>query len=91
MNDKELILHILNNLPKEYATTIELFKEELTSGLSLDKLKERVQSKFRRIQKDLNQEEVLVALMIKKQFKSACQACGKIRHRREDCFTLKKE
>ena len=39
MNDEDIILHILNNLPKEYATTIKLCEEELTTGLSLDKLK----------------------------------------------------
>ena len=32
----------------------------------------------------------MVVLMMKKQFKSACQACGKIGHKRDNCFTLKK-
>jgi DNA-binding ferritin-like protein (Dps family) len=53
ISDEDVILHILNNIPKEYATTIEICEEDLTgSQLTLQLLKDRIRAKFRRIQKN---------------------------------------
>jgi len=41
IDDEDLFLHILNHLPKEYETVVELCEEELSGGnLTLPKLKE---------------------------------------------------
>jgi gag-polypeptide of LTR copia-type len=42
ISDEDVILHILNNIPKEYATTIEICEEDLTgSQLTSQLLKDR--------------------------------------------------
>ena len=48
VNDKDLMLHILNNIPqKEYETTIKLCEEELTrNALKIDTLKDRLRAKY---------------------------------------------
>lgn len=46
IDDEDMILHILNNLPKEYENTIEMCEAELTENkLSLNTLKERLRTK----------------------------------------------
>ena len=51
--DKEdLMLQILNNLPREYKTVIELCEKELTKGtLTLATLKTRIRTRYQRIVK----------------------------------------
>ena len=48
--EEDLMLQILNNLPKEYETVIDLCEEELTKGaLTLATLKTRIQTRFQHI------------------------------------------
>ncbi len=90
MDDEDMILQILNKLPKEYETVIELCKEDLTKGnINLTTFKERIRAKYIRMQKANNSENA-VALMMKTQFKKACSICGKIGHKGSDCFTLER-
>jgi len=93
ISDEDLMLHILNNLTKEYDTTVELCEEELSGAtvtLTLNKLKERLRAKFNRIKKLKEDSDEAVALIMKKQFKSSCSVCGKIGHKGTDCFNLEK-
>ncbi len=89
--DDDLILHILNHLPKEYETMVELCEEDLSRGeISLNTVKERIRARFNRLQKLSDDPDEAVALMMKSQFKGACTVCGKIGHKGADCFTLEK-
>ena len=91
MEDDDMILHILNSLPKEYETVVELCEEDLTRGnINLLTVKERIRARYKRIIKTNSDEQEVVALMAKTQFKKACTVCGKIGHKGADCFTLEK-
>ena len=52
INKEDLMLQILNNLPKEYETVIELCEEELTKGtLTLATLKTCIRTRYQHIVK----------------------------------------
>jgi gag-polypeptide of LTR copia-type len=90
ISDEDAILHILNNITKEYATTIEICEEDLTgSQLTLQLLKDRVRAKFRRIQKEQMESSESIAIMARS-FKGMCNVCGIIGHKGADCFKLEK-
>ena len=90
IEDDDMILHILNNLPKEYETVVELCEEDLSKGtVNLQSVKERIRARYTRLQK-ANDNDEAIALMMKTQFKRACTVCGKIGHKGTDCFTLEK-
>jgi hypothetical protein len=91
MDNDDMILHILNSLPKEYEMVVELCEEDLTRGnINLGTVKERIRARFKRIMKTNSDEQEAIALMVKTQFKKACSICGKIGHKGADCFTLEK-
>lgn len=91
IEDDDMILHILNNLPKEYETVVELCEEDLSSGeVSLKTVKERIRARFSRLRKANENMDEAIALMAKTQFKGACSVCGKIGHKGADCFTLER-
>ena len=91
IDEDDLILHILNHLPKEYETVVELCEEDLSRGnINLNTVKERIRARFTRLQKLMDDPDEAVALMMKSQFKGACTVCGKIGHKGTDCFTLEK-
>ena len=91
IEEDDLILHILNHLPKEYETVVELCEEDLSRGkINLNTVKERIRARFNRLQKLMEDPDEAVALMMRSQFKGACTVCGKIGHKGSDCFTLEK-
>ena len=91
IEDDDMILHILNSLPKEYETVVELCEEDLSRGnISLTTVKERIRARYKRLLKTSSDEQDAIALMAKTQFKKACTVCGKIGHKGADCFTLEK-
>jgi hypothetical protein len=91
MEDDDMILHILNSLPKEYETVVELCEEDLSRGnISLTMVKERIRARYKRLLKANSDEQEAIALMAKTQFKKACTVCGKIGHKGADCFTLER-
>jgi hypothetical protein len=51
MSEMEIIIHILNNLPREYESVVERIEGYLDNGLTvdLDKVKNKLRSKFGRI------------------------------------------
>ena len=91
IEDDVIILHILNNLPKEYERVVELCEEDLSRGtVNLQTVKERIRARFSRLQKANENMDEAIALMAKQQFKGACSVCGKIGHKGADCFTLER-
>jgi uncharacterized protein (DUF885 family) len=91
IEDDDMILHILNNLPKAYETVVELCEEDLSKGIvNLQAVKERIRARYTRIQKANENMGEVIALMGKSQFKGACSVCGKIGHKGADCFSLER-
>ena len=89
MSDKDLILHIISNLPEEYETIVDMAMKQLTlKMLTLDTLQEDLQLKFERLKsKKHNKSE---NALFTKQFKGRCGLCGKIGHKKEQCWELEK-
>jgi gag-polypeptide of LTR copia-type len=53
MSEMDLIIHILHNLPPEYENTQELLENELENdNVNLDKVKEKLRSKFERLRRN---------------------------------------
>ena len=72
------MLQILNNLPREYETVIDLCEEELSKGtLTLATLKPSIWEIYKRIVKDKEESDENFALFSQKQFKGACNVCDK--------------
>ncbi len=91
IEDNDLVIHILNNLPKECKTVVELCEEDLSKrNFNLQSVKERIRARYSRLQKTNESDEAIV-LMMKTQYKKACPLCGKIGHEGADYFTLKKK
>ena len=91
IEDDDLILHILNCLPQEYETVMELCEDDLSRGnINLGTVKERIRARYARLQKVSEDSEEAVALYMKSQYKKMCSLCGKVGHKSIDCFTLDK-
>ncbi len=91
IDDDDMILHVLNHLPKDYETGVELCEEDLSKGtINLSSVKERIRARFSRLQKLMQDPDEAVALMMRSQFKGARTVCGYIGHKGSDCFTLEK-
>ena len=76
IEDDDMILHVLNNLPREYETVVELCEEDLSRGtVNLQTVKERIRARFTRLQKANENMDEAIALMAKQQFKGACSVC----------------
>ena len=79
--DMEVVLHIINNLPKEYpevVTTIEGIND-----LTLADVKAKLQVFYKCRLKDDKPGEI--ALPVHTKFKGTCQTCGKQGHKALDC------
>ena len=90
MEDIDVIIHIINNLPKDYETMIEAMDSELDSNsMTMDRLKERIRAKYRRMQNNevTTEEKALVTTQYKgnKKFKGTCYNCGKYGHKGSEC------
>ena len=92
ISDDDLILHILNNLPKEYETTVEALEDRLGTGeLTLEDVRTKLRAKFERMSQgrggsNPGKEVALMAGKFKKKFKGMCHLCGKQGHKRDDCW-----
>ena len=92
-SDEDMMVHILNNLPKEYENTVELCERRIglaTDPLTLDDLRAELRSKYKRLTKANDKKKEEVALVaagknFQKQFKGKCRNCGKIGHKAVDC------
>jgi hypothetical protein len=73
IQEDEIILQVLQNLPKSYETIVTICEEEISNDfLSLDSLKERLRSKYNRIKKEKQESDEEVALMTSRRFKGMC-------------------
>jgi Zinc knuckle len=90
VSDKDMMVHILHNLPKEYENTIEIMEIELENGeLDLNKMRERLRNKFARFDAQEKKEDSDTALVVKNGFKpiykNQCYQCGEMGHKGYEC------
>src|SRR5210317_2419498 len=82
-----MVMHILNNLPKEYDMLVSILEHELNSPnttLSLSRLHVEVRAVYQRLEltnKSSNDE----AYVNYRSFKGRCRECGKIGHKAQEC------
>lgn len=100
ISDHDLMAHILNNLPKDYdAITDGMERDFNEDTLTLDTLREKLQSRYKRLnqieydeENDSSPEQALVAINnFKRRFKGICWVCGKRGHRSRECSDKKEE
>ena len=87
MSDMDLMIHILHNLPNEYETTLELLENDLENEVaSLDRIKEKLRTKFERMGKSRNpMDGALVSSSKPQKYKGLCSYCGIYGHRGTEC------
>ena len=94
VSDEDMMIHVLNYLPREYDIERHDCEKELgASTLNMTKLREALGSRYaieydkddENLDED-NQEKALFA----KQFKGKCNYCGKWGHKAADCNEKKK-
>jgi gag-polypeptide of LTR copia-type/Zinc knuckle len=90
VSDKDMMVHIFHNLPKEYENTIEIMEIELENGeLDLNKMRERLRNKFTRFDAQEKKEDSDTALIVKNGFKpiykKQCYHCGEMGHKGYEC------
>ena len=89
MSEVDLIIHILSNLPEEYEVAVSELEEKLKNTyrpLSMETVREKLNSRFERITKNAEAKEEEKALAaFKKQYKGRCSNCGEYGHKSGDC------
>ena len=91
MEDVDLMIHILNNMPKEYEISQAKLEDRLNDDidpLTIEEIRTELNLRFQRmnIKKvvDEDEEEEETALFAGS-FKGTCHGCGKQGHKRPDC------
>ena len=103
IEDNELIMHILYNIPSVYANINDQYMKDLDNekDIELEDLRADLRRKYDRLLDQGNidksdddndnkiiKEEKALKTVLKKQFKGKCRICGKIGHKGADCWTL---
>jgi len=95
ISEEDLMIHIMNNLPKYYETTVEILEKRVgvaKDPLTLDELRNDLNLKFAKSNDEdsdaeddaeKEQDHALVA----GNFKGRCRACGKYGHKARDCYS----
>ena len=87
IDETDMMLHIINNLPDDYEVIIDRVTKELSNNtLTLESLQEDLQEKYERMKtkKGGGKETAFYS----KQVKTKCHSCGKIGHKKENCWEL---
>ena len=93
MDDEDFMIHILNNLTRDYESTVERLETQVDK-ISVTDLRSEIRQKFRCLQKyegedpSGDQEKALAGF---KPFKGFCFQCGKQGHKSADCKSNKAE
>jgi gag-polypeptide of LTR copia-type len=87
VSEMDLIIHIMHNLPAEYETTIEFIENELESNTTtLERVKERLQTKLERLSKFFGaKEQALLNRDSFQTYKGLCSFCVIYGHKGSDC------
>ena len=91
MNDLDFMIHILNNLPKDYEISQAKLEDRLGDDidpLTIEEIRTELNLKFQRMNLnrvvDDDEDEEETALFAGN-FKGTCYKCGKIGHKKIDC------
>jgi hypothetical protein len=95
-DDDDLIRHVLNNLPKDYDSTVENLEDKMSKKeLTIEILRDKLNSRYEKLSSnrdekgdDTSDEKALV--MGGRKFKGNCRLCGKIGHKANDCWDNEK-
>ncbi len=88
ISDMEFMIHVLNNLPKEYDVVLDSLENCIVSTgedrLTLESLREKLNSRFERITSkereiDCNQKALAAGCHV--QYKGTCCKCGEYGHK----------
>jgi hypothetical protein len=87
MSEVDLIIHILHNFPVEYETTLELLEDGPANEVAtLDTAKEKLRTKFIRLNKDKHQgDNALFSRDRNQNYKGICTYCGIHGHKGSKC------
>jgi hypothetical protein len=88
INNEDFIIHILNNLTSDYNTLVEVLEDEVgdaTNPLTIERLKEKLQAKFKRLGKTEGKDEDAALVVTPGNFKGRCNTCGVWGHKSRDC------
>ena len=95
-DDKDVMIHILNNLPVEYENTVETLERRLDDTLdplSIEIIREELSLKYEKIKRALGlddddaseKEETALLSGGFQKFKERCYGCGKFGHKSQLC------
>jgi hypothetical protein len=88
ISEMDMIIHILQNLTKEYNTTAEILENNLDNNLvSLDRVEEKLRARFEKIQKTRPNQDgtMMVKDMRPGKYKGLCSFCGMYGHKAAQC------
>lgn len=98
VTDHDIMAHVLNNLPSSYDAITDGMERQFNEGtLTLDILREKLQSRYQRLnqielEEDESHETALTAInSFKRRFKGYCWVCGKRGHKSSSCKDKKEE
>ena len=92
ISDNDLMIHVLNYLPRKYDIEKHDCEKELEAGkLDMTKLREALGSRFAiEFDEEEDHQETEERALFAKQFKGQCNYCGKWGHKAADCCKKKK-
>jgi gag-polypeptide of LTR copia-type len=97
MTEMEIIIHILNNLPKEYESVVEGIEGDLDNSLNVDleKVKNKLRAKYARIKvqpaRSLGRISEGAFYAGQEGFKGNCRKCGEYGHKAALCPQKREE
>ena len=97
VTDHDIMAHVLNNLHSDYDPITDGLERQFNEGtLTLDILREKLQSRFKRLARIEDEEEdydtnLMVINKFRKKFKGVCWVCGRRGHKSSECEEKKKE
>jgi hypothetical protein len=91
VDDEEIMIHILANLPSEYNSTVEDLEIMMEANqLTLPIIIQRLNAQYLRIRKPEQNEEKVLSAVHRKPSKIVCRVCGKMGHKAADCWDNEK-